>query len=153
MALPRQDAEATLAAWLQLGPALVALTRGADGPVIITRRGRVEIPGETITVADTVGAGDSFMAALICGLAQLGALGAPARPRLRDITPDELRALAAYALLDRRLRQDDDGGRLPPSSWCCVVAVVLGVWSGACPGREPQTRPLRIRFQYINGST
>jgi fructokinase len=55
------------------------------------------MPGEAITVADTVGAGDSFMAALICGLAQLDALGAPARSRLRNITTDELRALAGYA--------------------------------------------------------
>lgn len=55
------------------------------------------MPAEAITVADTVGAGDSFMAGLISGLAQLDALGAVNRPRLRDLTTAKLHALAAYA--------------------------------------------------------
>jgi fructokinase len=94
---PDRTPEESAAAWLELGPAIVALTRGAEGPVVVSSGARVEMPGEAITVADTVGAGDSFMAALICGLAQLEALGAPARSRLRNITTDELRALAGYA--------------------------------------------------------
>ena len=94
---PARTLDESIAAWLELGPALVALTRGADGPVILSRSGRFEMPGETVTVADTVGAGDSFMAALISGLAQLNALGAPARERLYGITEEQLRALAAYA--------------------------------------------------------
>ncbi|MEO5320629.1 carbohydrate kinase [Arthrobacter sp. CC3] len=94
---PDRTPEESAAAWLELGPAIVALTRGAEGPVVVSSGARVEMPGEAITVADTVGAGDSFMAALICGLAQLDALGAPARSRLRNITTDELRALAGYA--------------------------------------------------------
>ncbi|MDQ0618687.1 carbohydrate kinase family protein [Arthrobacter globiformis] len=94
---PERTPEESMAAWLELGPSVVALTRGAQGPVILTRHGRVEMPGESITVADTVGAGDSFMAGLISGLAQMDALGAAARPRLQDLTPDQLHALAAYA--------------------------------------------------------
>ncbi|WP_104044766.1 carbohydrate kinase family protein [Arthrobacter sp. ZGTC412] len=94
---PGRTHDESLAAWLELGPAVVALTRGADGPVILTPQGRVEIPGETVTVADTVGAGDSFMAALISGLAQLDALGAANRLRLRSLSLEELNALAAYA--------------------------------------------------------
>ncbi|WP_028269823.1 carbohydrate kinase family protein [Arthrobacter sp. UNC362MFTsu5.1] len=94
---PDRTPEESAAAWLELGPAIVALTRGAEGPVVVSSGARVEMPGEAITVADTVGAGDSFMAALISGLAQLDALGAPARSRLRNITTDELRALAGYA--------------------------------------------------------
>ncbi|MCU1517096.1 MAG: carbohydrate kinase [Pseudarthrobacter sp.] len=94
---PSRTPDESLAAWLDLGPALVALTRGAAGPVILTRSGRVDLPGEAITVADTVGAGDSFMAGLISGLAQLDALGAAARPRLRDLGTAELHTLAAYA--------------------------------------------------------
>jgi len=94
---PDRTADKSLAAWLELGPAVVALTRGAHGPVLLNRQGRVELPGETVDVADTVGAGDSFMAALISGLSQLGFLGAAARPRLAALTLAELRALAAYA--------------------------------------------------------
>jgi fructokinase len=94
---PDRTPDESMAAWLELGPAIAALTRGAEGPVVMTRRGRVEMAAETITVADTVGAGDSFMAGLISGLAQLDVLGAPARSRLQDITPGELHALAAFA--------------------------------------------------------
>lgn len=94
---PDRTPDETLAAWLELGPAIVAMTRGAAGPVILGRQRRVEMAGETITVADTVGAGDSFMAGLISGLAQLQALGAEGRQRLQNLTPDQLHALAAYA--------------------------------------------------------
>ncbi len=47
-----------LEAWLDLGPAVVALTRGgAAGPVILTRQVRVEMPAVSVVVADTVGGG------------------------------------------------------------------------------------------------
>lgn len=94
---PDSTPEETLEDWLALGPAVVALTRGAAGPVILSRSGRVEMVAESITVADTVGAGDSFMAGLLAGLAQLGALGAGGRTRLNRLTREELHALAAYA--------------------------------------------------------
>jgi fructokinase len=94
---PDRTPDESLEAWLELGPAIVALTRGASGPVILARQGRVEMAAEPITVADTVGAGDSFMAGLISGLAQLEALGAGGRQRLQTLTLDQLHALAAYA--------------------------------------------------------
>ena len=52
---------------------------------------------EPIAVADTVGAGDSFMAALISGLSQLGALGTGGGRRLASLTLAEVQAVAAYA--------------------------------------------------------
>ena len=94
---PDRTPEETLRAWQKLGPAIVALTRGASGPVILSGNGRVEMAAEPITVADTVGAGDSFMAGLISGLAQLEALGADGRQRLQSLTLDQLHALAEYA--------------------------------------------------------
>jgi len=94
---PDKTVEETMEAWLALGPALVALTRGAEGPVILSRAGKVDLPAETVTVTDTVGAGDSFMAALIAGLAQLDVLGAAARERLHAITHEQLDAVARYA--------------------------------------------------------
>jgi fructokinase len=94
---PDRTPEESLDAWLDLGPAIVALTRGAAGPVVVSGAGRVDMKAEPMSVADTVGAGDSFMAGLIAGLAQLGALGAGGRRQLRALTPDQLHALAAYA--------------------------------------------------------
>lgn len=76
---------------------LVALTRGASGPVILSRRGRVERAAGPNIVADTVGAGDSFMAGLLSGPSQLGTLRTGGRRRMEDLTPEELQAVAPYA--------------------------------------------------------
>lgn len=47
---------------------LVALTRGADGALLISRDEIIAHPGVPSIVRDTVGAGDSFTAALVLGL-------------------------------------------------------------------------------------
>ncbi len=52
-------------AWHALGPAVVVVTRGPNGAVARCAAGSVEVPGVAVDVVDTVGAGDSFMSALI----------------------------------------------------------------------------------------
>src|SRR5215510_4435415 len=48
---------------------LVSLTRGAEGAVLLSESGeQSDLPGQTTVVVDTVGAGDSFAAALVIGL-------------------------------------------------------------------------------------
>ena len=72
------------------GTGLVIVTRGADGAIAMTRAGMTEVAAPRTHVADTVGAGDSFMAALLASLRRSGLLG----PGLRDAlaqTPPELR--------------------------------------------------------------
>lgn len=50
---------------------LVALTRGANGAVLLAADGeRSDLPGAPVAVVDTVGAGDAFTAALALGLSQ-----------------------------------------------------------------------------------
>lgn len=67
-------------AWLDLGPGLVVVTRGGSGATAWTRGGaEVDVASEQVTVADTVGAGDSFMAGLDDGLWRLGLLEVGAR--------------------------------------------------------------------------
>lgn len=48
--------------------ALVAMTRGANGAVLVSESETVEHPGIATEVIDTVGAGDAFAAALVIGL-------------------------------------------------------------------------------------
>lgn len=56
-------------AWLQLGCELVVVTRGADGMSAYSDAlGRRDHAGKTVAVVDTIGAGDSCMAALLDGL-------------------------------------------------------------------------------------
>lgn len=71
--------------WQRRGPALVVVTRGADGAVAATRAGTVEVASPVTTVADTVGAGDSFSAALVHAVDAMGLLGADRREALRAI--------------------------------------------------------------------
>jgi len=79
-------------AWAAAGPHLVVVTRGAQGAVALTARGmRVAVPAAPVAVADTVGAGDAFMAALLDGLWTAGLLGPEARPALRAVDEATLR--------------------------------------------------------------
>ena len=50
---------------LALGPLCVAVTRGADGALLVSPSASVSVPGRRVEVADTIGAGDSFMSALL----------------------------------------------------------------------------------------
>ncbi|KHK96571.1 hypothetical protein LK09_14615 [Microbacterium mangrovi] len=89
---PDLGADAVIDAVLSLGPKLVAVTRGGEGAVIATQDHLVEITAPTVSVVDTVGAGDTFMASLIQSL--LGAGIPNDRGTLRDFGEDAVRAAA-----------------------------------------------------------
>jgi fructokinase len=74
---------------------LVVITLGGEGALGVTADGPVQIPAPGIEVVDTVGAGDSFMSALIAGLDRRGQLG-PAR--LGTLDPAALRDVLSYAV-------------------------------------------------------
>lgn len=83
--LDEDDLVGWLHAWRDLGPTLAVCTRGEHGALAVLPSGRqVSLPGAAVAVADTVGAGDSFMSGLLSGLLDAGLLGGPeARSRLR----------------------------------------------------------------------
>jgi fructokinase len=83
--------------WLQLGPGIVVVTLGANGSVCVTRDGIAAVEPTVVTVADTVGAGDSFMATLIDGLTRVGLLGAARRAALAALTTQTAHLLGARA--------------------------------------------------------
>ncbi|APZ53391.1 carbohydrate kinase family protein [Salipiger abyssi] len=70
------------------GTALVLETRGAEGVLALTGAGSMEVPAEKAEVVDTVGAGDTFNAGLLAGLAREGLLS---RAALRAASLDALR--------------------------------------------------------------
>ncbi|MFJ9062062.1 carbohydrate kinase [Streptomyces sp. NPDC102409] len=80
--------------WLRSGPAIVLLTRGAQGAQAFLPGGTVSIGAPPVTVADTVGAGDAFMSGTLHALASRGLLGARGRAGLRSLDP----AVAAEVL-------------------------------------------------------
>ncbi|MFC9690283.1 carbohydrate kinase [Kribbella sp. NPDC056951] len=73
----------------------VVITRGGEGALGISREGRIDVTAPKIDVVDTVGAGDSFMAALIAGLASHDLLGAT---RLAGLTSQSLQSVVDYAV-------------------------------------------------------
>ncbi|MFZ1773654.1 MAG: carbohydrate kinase [Rhizobiaceae bacterium] len=54
--------------WRAMGVKIVIMTRGADGAVALGPNGKAEVPGVPVTVADTVGAGDTFNAGFMASL-------------------------------------------------------------------------------------
>ena len=83
--------------WLQRGPSVIVVTMGASGAFAVSRAGVTRVPGQRVEVVDTVGAGDTFMSALIHGLLMLGLDSADARARLRDIEEDSLAELLRFS--------------------------------------------------------
>lgn len=59
---------------LNRGPRLVCITQGAKGATGYTSRDNIFVPATPVTVADTVGAGDTFNAGILAALHQRGAL-------------------------------------------------------------------------------
>lgn len=107
--LPGLSPEQVVDDWLGRGPTLVAVTLGADGVLAGTSSGlRARRPGVSVKVIDTVGAGDTFSAALLAGLHRAGLLGATNREALAALdysTLDELlhdAVLAAAICCSRR---------------------------------------------------
>ncbi len=82
------------AGWIRRGAKLVILTRGADGALAVTKRLRVSVPAVEVTVADTIGAGDTFSAAL---LARLEAQRLLAKRAIAALTEADLHGLLVYA--------------------------------------------------------
>jgi len=94
---PELSLEAAAAHLLDLGAGAVAVTRGDGGALCRTPAGVVEVPATPVSVVDTIGAGDSFCAALLDGLRLRGLLGADVRPRLRALSLDDWRDVVARA--------------------------------------------------------
>ncbi len=113
---PHRSVEETAAAWLRAGAHLVVVTRGPMGPWARTRatgpRG-VEVPAARAEVVDTVGAGDSFMAATLGWLADHGYTGAAARERIDDLDAGQVEDLLRFAAAAAAVTVSRAGADLP----------------------------------------
>jgi fructokinase len=73
----------------------VVLTRGGAGATAWLRGGQVSVPAGRVTLVDTVGAGDSFIAATLFQLDRMGLL---APSTLGRIGTDEAKAVLEFAV-------------------------------------------------------
>lgn len=72
---PATSEEGVAREWIELGAKLVVITRGADGLVAISKSEVIAVPGVSVHVVDTVGAGDTVGAVIVEGLVKSGVTG------------------------------------------------------------------------------
>jgi fructokinase len=99
--------------WLTCGARLVVVTEGVRGATAFTAAGSVSVPGRSVVVRDTVGAGDTFHAALLAQLAKTGRLHPEAIAAL-DLSA--IRELVAYATVAAAITVSRDGADLPTAT-------------------------------------
>ena len=91
---PGTSVDGAVAGWLREGPALVLVTDGSAGARAFTRSFTTQVATPQVTVVDTVGAGDAFMAG---ALAYLDDAGKRTREDVEACTDDALRSLLHHA--------------------------------------------------------
>ena len=95
---------------LACGVRLVVVTRGGEGASAWAEAAHAEVPAVPLPVVDTVGAGDTFQAALLTWLAEQGRLGPEA---CRAWAPHDLRALLRFASQAAAITCSRRGADLP----------------------------------------
>jgi fructokinase len=101
--------------WLELGPSVVVVTRGSEGSFAVGRDGvNAELPSRNVTLVDTIGAGDSFMAGLIYGLVALALERETTTPRVPVSTNADLEKLIELATVCGAITVSRPGA-MPPT--------------------------------------
>jgi fructokinase len=107
---PGAEPGALATAWLAQGVSLVVVTRGGDGVLAWTARHALQVAAPPVNVVDTVGAGDTFQAALLTALAE-GNMFAPRA--LRDIDAARLQAALGFSTRAAAITCSRRGADLP----------------------------------------
>ena len=81
--------------WLELGPKLIVITKGAHGADAYTANATVRVPGVKVDVVDTVGAGDTVNAGILASLNDQGLLSKQAIAKLDE---DQIHAAVALGV-------------------------------------------------------
>lgn len=106
-------------AWHRLGAGMVVVTRGELGPWAVTEATGpvgVEVPATRTDVVDTVGAGDTFMAALLSQAADQGLTGPEAGPKLAALGEEQVAAMLTRAADAAAVTVSRSGADLPRRS-------------------------------------
>lgn len=92
---------------------LLLLTRGGEGATALSVHwgDHVTVPGVPVPVRDTVGAGDTFGAALLSRLGELGRLGDP--EKLAALDPEAVREVLRFATATAALACTTEGADPP----------------------------------------
>ena len=113
MLFPGDDIDSAISRWSSRGVQLVVVTRGGDGALVSLRGEVFEASGRAVEVVDTVGAGDSFQAGLLCGLDELDKA---TKPGLSKVSLDECRRVVDFAMAAAAMTCTRRGADLPRRS-------------------------------------
>lgn len=109
---PEDHIETLLPHWFDLGVSLVILTRGADGATGYLSDGTIgSAPAEIVNIRDTVGAGDTFFAAILTYLNEMGYL--VDRSLIARMPQDQLKACLSFATKAAAINCTRDGADPP----------------------------------------
>jgi fructokinase len=108
---PGQDPARVIDGWLQHRCQLVFLTRGGLGATVFSRaHGSWSVPADSVEVVDTVGAGDTFQAALITWLTEHQRDSVEG---LAQLNTEQIGAMLAFAMQAAALTCSKTGPDLP----------------------------------------
>lgn len=107
---PKEEVTTIAASWLAAGAALVVVTKGGDGATAYTTEHQIDCHGIQVDVEDTVGAGDTFQAALLAGLKELGVRK---REQLAALDETRLKRLLEFAVKAAAITCSRRGADLP----------------------------------------
>lgn len=111
---PERSPVETARAWAIMGPAFVVVTAGGSGATVVTSDDSIsEHTAPTVTVADTIGAGDSFMAGLLASLFHRGMLDVSHRGALHMLTDETLTSIVNEALQCAAITVQREGANPP----------------------------------------
>ena len=96
---PARPIEDALAGWTRSGPRFCVATLGERGALAILGKEKVEVAAPRVEVVDTVGAGDSFMSALLSAMDHDHSLGPEAPAPSRSELEKWLRFAAAASAI------------------------------------------------------
>ena len=95
---------------LAKGPKAVFITEGANGARAVTATQDRFVPAHKVTVADTVGAGDTFNAGVLCALHEAGAL---TKTRVAALSDAELHAALSLGVASAAITVSRPGANPP----------------------------------------
>ncbi|MBC8130413.1 MAG: carbohydrate kinase [Rhizobiaceae bacterium] len=108
---PGRSPETVAGDWVAAGAALAVVTLGPNGAIGLSASGAaVSVPGRTVAVVDTVGAGDTFQAATLARLKETHSLS---RKALNAFTSAELTDVLDFAIKAAAVTCSRRGADLP----------------------------------------
>lgn len=108
---PGRAVDSVVAEWVSAGAEIAVVTLGEHGAIAATSRGETaKVAGRAVTVIDTVGAGDTFQAALLAGLKERGALS---RSAIAGFARSDIEDLLDFAVTAAAVTCTRKGADLP----------------------------------------